>query len=180
MRGDREAEPDIPAIGGAWNLLMHGPDVAASKEQLSAGDHGEMAVREHPAWNRAVVLLPASGFLDQVLVAQDPLIRRRAHGHRTNVSEKAAEPAFLGRTRGLDPLAARGPHLELHIRWMQEIRRFEPSTVSRRFSATAGFCRTCAIDGLLEHSPAEYVRRQRGAGCRLCHQPVGRLHNLNI
>jgi integrase/recombinase XerD len=61
--------------------------------------------------------------------------------------------------RGLDPLAACRPHLELYIRWMQEIRRFKPSTVSRRFSVTAGFYRTCVIDGLLEHSPAEHVRR---------------------
>jgi integrase/recombinase XerD len=61
--------------------------------------------------------------------------------------------------RGLDPLAARRPHLELYIRWTQEIRRFKPSTVSRRFSITAGFYRTCVIDGLLEHSPAEHVRR---------------------
>jgi hypothetical protein len=28
--------------------------------------------------------------------------------------------------RGLDPLAAQRPHLELYIRWMQEIRRFKP------------------------------------------------------
>jgi integrase/recombinase XerD len=42
---------------------------------------------------------------------------------------------------------------------MQEIRRFKPSTVSRRFSVTAGFYRTCVIDGLLDHSPAEHVRR---------------------
>jgi integrase/recombinase XerD len=61
--------------------------------------------------------------------------------------------------RSLDPLAARRPHLELYLRWMQEIRRFKPSTVSRRFSVTAGFYRTCVIDGLLEHSPAEHVRR---------------------
>ena len=61
--------------------------------------------------------------------------------------------------RGLDPLAARRPHLELYIRWMQEIRRFKPSTISRRFSVTAGFYRTCVIDGVLEHSPAEHVRR---------------------
>jgi integrase/recombinase XerD len=60
--------------------------------------------------------------------------------------------------RALDPLAARRPHLELYIRWMQEIRRFKPSTVSRRFSATAGFYQTCVIDGLLQHSPAEHVR----------------------
>jgi hypothetical protein len=47
--------------------------------------------------------------------------------------------------RGLDPLAAQRPHLELYIRWMQEIRRFKPSTVSRWFSVAAGFCRTCVI-----------------------------------
>ena len=61
--------------------------------------------------------------------------------------------------RGMDPLAARRPHLELYIQWMQEVRRFKPSTVSRRFSVTAGFYRTCVTDGVLEHSPAEYVRR---------------------
>jgi integrase/recombinase XerD len=42
---------------------------------------------------------------------------------------------------------------------MQEVRRFKPSTVSRRFSVTAGFYRTCVIDGVLEHSPTEHVRR---------------------
>jgi site-specific recombinase XerD len=61
--------------------------------------------------------------------------------------------------QGLDPLAAQRPHLELYIRWMQEIRRFKPSTVSRRFSVTAGFYRTCVIDGIIDHSPAEHVRR---------------------
>jgi len=61
--------------------------------------------------------------------------------------------------RGLDPLAAQRPHPELYIRWMQEICRFKPSTVSRRFSVAAGFYRTCALDGVLPHSPAEHVRR---------------------
>src|SRR6201989_1126929 len=61
--------------------------------------------------------------------------------------------------RGLDPLAAQRPPLELYIRGMQKIRRFKPSTVSRRFSVTAGFYRTCVLDGVLEHSPAEHVRR---------------------
>ena len=62
-------------------------------------------------------------------------------------------------TRSMDPLAAKRPHLELYIRWMQEVRRFKPSTVSRRFSVTAGFYRTCVLDGILEHSPAAHVRR---------------------
>jgi hypothetical protein len=61
--------------------------------------------------------------------------------------------------RGLDSPAAHRPHLELYIRWMQEIRRFKPSTVSRRFSVAAGFYRTCVVDGILEHSLAEHVRR---------------------
>jgi integrase/recombinase XerD len=61
--------------------------------------------------------------------------------------------------RGLDSLAVQRAHLELYIRWMQETRRFKPSTISRRFSVTAGFYRTCAIDGVLQHSPAEHVRR---------------------
>ena len=61
--------------------------------------------------------------------------------------------------RNLNPLAARRPQLELYIRWMQEIRRFKPSTVSRRFSVVAGFYRTAVIDGVLDRSPAEHVRR---------------------
>jgi site-specific recombinase XerD len=44
---------------------------------------------------------------------------------------------------------------------MQEVCCYKPSTVSRRLSIVAGFYRTCVIDGLLEHSPAEYVRRPR-------------------
>jgi site-specific recombinase XerD len=35
----------------------------------------------------------------------------------------------------------------------------KPSTVCRRLSVVVGFYRTCVIDGLLEHSPADYVRR---------------------
>jgi hypothetical protein len=43
---------------------------------------------------------------------------------------------FLGwcTERGLEPLVAQRPHIELYIRWMQEVRRFKPSTVSRRIS----------------------------------------------
>ena len=62
-------------------------------------------------------------------------------------------------THGLDPLVATRPHIELYLRWMQEVRRYRPSTVSRRTSVVAGFYRTCVIDGVLEHSPADYVRR---------------------
>lgn len=62
-------------------------------------------------------------------------------------------------SRDLDPLAATRPHIELYVRRLEEVRRYRPSTVSRRTSVVAGFYRTCVIDAVLEHSPAEYVRR---------------------
>jgi integrase/recombinase XerD len=69
--------------------------------------------------------------------------------------------AFLSWCAGRDivPLKARRAQLELYVRWMQETRRYKPSTVSRRTSVLSGFYRTAVIDGVIEHSPAEYVRR---------------------
>jgi integrase/recombinase XerD len=93
---------------------------------------------------------------------------------------RMAAPAYLARFKGqsrvhtdsdlraylnwcaqhdLDPLEATRPHVELYIRWMQEQRRYAASTVSRRTSVVIGFYRTCVIDGVLAHSPADYVRR---------------------
>ena len=45
------------------------------------------------------------------------------------------------------------------MRWLQDVRRYQPSTVSRRLSVVVGFYRTCVIDQLMPHSPADYVRR---------------------
>jgi hypothetical protein len=86
-----------------------------------------------------------------------PLQRLRSRAHRI----RAPLLPFLVRRARPGPLAARRPHLELYIRWMQEIRRFKPSTASRRSSVAAGFYRACVIDGLLEPSPAEHVGRPR-------------------
>lgn len=66
---------------------------------------------------------------------------------------------FWCESRQLDPLVATRPQIELYVRWLQEVRRHRPATVSRRVSVVAGFYRTCVIDDVLEHSPAEYVRR---------------------
>jgi site-specific recombinase XerD len=68
--------------------------------------------------------------------------------------------------RNLVPLTVQRVHVELYVRWLQEVRRFRPSTVSRRLSVVAGFYRTCVIDGVLEHSPADHVRR-RGVSTRI-------------
>jgi len=59
----------------------------------------------------------------------------------------------------LDALAARRVDVELFVRWLQEVRRLKPSTVSRRLSVVICFYRTCVIDAILDSSPADYVRR---------------------
>jgi hypothetical protein len=64
-------------------------------------------------------------------------------------------------------------HLELYIRWMQEVRRFKPSTVSRRFSVTAGFYRTAVIDGVDHCRPSmsaglQYRRSRARSGSPTC------------
>ena len=102
---------------------------------------------------------PPAPFTDQLRLAVAAYLARFKGSSREHTDSDLR--CFLAwcAERGLDPLAARRPHLELYIRWMQEIRRFKPSTVSRRFSVTAGFYRTCVIDGVLEHSPAAHVRR---------------------
>jgi integrase/recombinase XerD len=61
--------------------------------------------------------------------------------------------------RDIGPLPARRADIEMYVRRLQEVCRFKPSTVSRRLSVVGGFYRTCVIDAVLDHSPAEYVRR---------------------
>ena len=93
-------------------------------------------------------------FADQLRLAVAAYLARFKGSSRSHTeSDLRCYLAWCGE-RDLDPLAACRPHLELYLRWMQEVRQFNPSTVSRRFSVTAGFYRTCVIDEVLEHSPA--------------------------
>src|SRR5215207_5166008 len=70
-------------------------------------------------------------------------------------------PVFLAWCTGqnLDPLSAARVDIERYVRWLQDVRRYQPSTVSRRLSVVVGFYRVCVIDQILAHSPADYVRR---------------------
>ena len=102
---------------------------------------------------------PMAPFTDRLRLAVAAYLARFKGSSRNRTESDLRSYLAWCAERGLDPLAAQRPHLELYIRWMQEIRRFKPSTVSRRFSVTAGFYRTCVFDGVLEHSPAEHVRR---------------------
>jgi hypothetical protein len=92
------------------------------------------------------------------LVVAAYLARYRGLSREHTASDLRAFLTWCGE-RGVDPLTAQRAHLELYVRWCQEVRRFKPSTVSRRTSVVCGFYRTCVIDGVLQHSPAEWLRR---------------------
>jgi integrase len=112
--------------------------------------------------------MTTSSFPDQAIVISEERVLR------------AAVAAYLGRYRGesrvhtgsdlkvflnwctgreLDPLERGRAEIERYVRWLQEVRCYQPSTVSRRLSVVVGFYRVCVIDQLLAHSPADYVRR---------------------
>lgn len=98
--------------------------------------------------------------------ATDPLVKAVAaylarYRGQTRVHTESDLRAYLVwcRERGVEPLAVSRAQIELYVRWMQEVRHFQPSTVSRRVSVAAGFYRTCVIDQVIAQSPADYVRR---------------------
>jgi integrase/recombinase XerD len=82
-------------------------------------------------------------FTDQLRLAVAARLARFKGASRSHTQSDLRGYLAWCAEHGRDPLAARRPHPELYIRWMQEIRRFKPSTVSRRFSVAAGFYRTC-------------------------------------
>jgi hypothetical protein len=82
---------------------------------------------------------PPAPFTDRLRLAVAAYLARFKGSSREHTESDLRCYLAWRAERGLDPLAARRPHLELYIRWMQKIRRFKPSTVSRRFSVTAGF-----------------------------------------
>jgi integrase/recombinase XerD len=97
-------------------------------------------------------------FTDQLRLAVAAYLARFAGSSRQHTESDLRCYLSWCADHALDPLTARRPHLEPYIRWMQEIPPLQPSTVSGRFSVIAGFYKTCVIDGLLQHSPAEHVR----------------------
>jgi hypothetical protein len=74
-------------------------------------------------------------FIDRLRLAMAAYLARFTGSSRDHTESDLRCYLAWCAERGLDPLAARRPHLELYIRWMQETRRFKPSTISRRFQS---------------------------------------------
>ena len=98
------------------------------------GDLGDMAA----AW--ASLATPPE--LSRAAGAHLPRFRGTSRAH----TESDLRVFFVWcQDRQLAPLAAK--RNDLYLRWLQDVRRLKPSTVSRRLSVVAGFSRTCVIDG---------------------------------
>jgi len=65
-------------------------------------------------------------FTDQLPLAVAAYLARFANSSRQHAESDLRCYLSWCAARGLDPLAARRPHLELCIRWMQEIRTSSP------------------------------------------------------
>ncbi|MFG2045600.1 site-specific integrase [Dactylosporangium sp. NPDC048998] len=98
---------------------------------------------------------------------------------------RAATAAYLGRYRGqtrlhsesdlrvflrwcldqdLDALSVVRVDIERYVRWLQDVRCYQPSTVSRRLSVIVGFYRACVIDPCRHARGTRGLRRHGGSG----------------
>jgi integrase/recombinase XerD len=65
------------------------------------------------------------------------------------------------RQHNLDILKLKRPHIELFTRYCEEERKLKPASIARRLGTITGYYRIAVIDGWIEASPAEYVRRPK-------------------
>jgi site-specific recombinase XerD len=166
----REEEGTCAAAHGSrhgWINIRHPPNRNIRNCRAWCGLH-ELHGGHQPPQSQVMTNLPEVPqlpsdhlvpFTGQLRLAVAAYLARFTGSSREHTESDLRSYLTWCASRGLDPLAAQRAHLELYLRWMQEVRRFKPSTISRRFSVKAGFYRTCVIDGVLENSPADHVRR---------------------
>ena len=106
------------------------------------------------------VALPAPPLFDPARLAVAGFLARYAGPTRTAYTTDLRQYFAWCAHQDLDLFAARRGHLELWARSMEE-RGLARATVGRRLSTVSGFYRFAVVDGLLAHSPAEFVRRPK-------------------
>ncbi len=109
--------------------------------------HTELMPPERPLF--AEIRLAVAGFLARY---SDPT--RTGYTHDLKSYFGWCEHHHLG------VFEVRRGHMELWARTMEDA-GLARATIGRRLSTVAGFYRFAVIDGLIEHSPAEYVRRPK-------------------
>jgi hypothetical protein len=103
---------------------------------------------------------PERPLFDEIGLAVASFLARYCDPTRTSSTHDRKSFFAWCERHHLDVLTLKRGHVELWARTMDDA-GLARATIGRRLSTVAGFYRFAAIDGVLEHSPAEYVRRPK-------------------
>jgi len=103
------------------------------------------------------IVSPTPILFDEARLAVAGFLTRYSGPTRTSYATDLRQFFSWCAQMDLQVFAVQRGHVELWARAMED-RGLARATVGRRLSTVAGFFRIAVLDGLLEHSPAEYVR----------------------
>jgi len=106
------------------------------------------------------ITTPSRPLFDEAHLAVAGFLARYSEPTRRSYTSDLRQYFGWCDTVGLAIFEAKRAHLELWARFMEE-RGLARATIGRRLSTVAGFYRIATLDGPIEHSPAEHVRRPK-------------------
>ena len=109
---------------------------------------------------RAELAPPERPLFDEIRLAVASFLARYSDPTRTSYTHDLKSFFAWCERHHLDVLTLERGHVELGARTMDDA-GLARATIGRRRSTVAGFYRFAVIDGVREHSPAEYVRRPK-------------------
>ena len=109
---------------------------------------------------RAELVTPERPLFDEIRLAVASFLARYSDPTRTSSTHDLKSFFAWCERHHLDVLTLKRGHVELWARTMEDA-GLARATIGRRLSTVAGFYRFAVIDGVLEHSPAGYVRRPK-------------------
>ena len=106
------------------------------------------------------IVSPSPALFDEARLAVAGFLARYSGPTRTSYATDLRQFFAWCAQMDLQVFSLTRGHLELWARAMED-RGLARATIGRRLSTVAGFYRIAVLDGLLEHSPAQYVRRPK-------------------
>jgi len=106
------------------------------------------------------IVTPASPLFDEARLAVAGFLARYSGPTRRSYGTDLRQFFSWCASVDLEIFELKRGHIELWARSMED-RGLARATIGRRLSTVGGFYRICVLDGLIAHSPAEYVRRPK-------------------
>ena len=113
-----------------------------------------------PFMSSTAITMPTPPLFDEARLAVAGFLARYSGPTRKSYVSDLRQFFAWCASVDLEIFATKRGHIELWARSMEE-KGLARATIGRRLSTVAGFYRICVLDGLIEHSPAEYVRRPK-------------------